>query len=161
MADKNQAMIDYLITCPAIRDNPLFFNFITAKEDNKQFITIANDKILNKEFVDGSVMKRYTMTLVDFKSVVYQAIVKQTGYPNENVEDMFDVQAIMDWVNEQNRLEIFPDFGSDCRVEKIQTATDNPNLNGVDTSVSPVTAKYSFSIQVEYLDMTNVLWGKE
>lgn len=159
--DKNQAMIDYLITCPSIQNNPLFFNFITAKEDNKQFLTIANDKILDKQFVDGSVMKRYTMTLVDFKSVIYQAIVKQPGYSNENVEDMFNVQEIMDWVNEQNKLKNFPDFGNNCKVESIQTATDNPNLNGIDSNTSPATAKYSFSIQVQYLDLTDCIWGKE
>lgn len=159
--DKNQAMIDYLIQCPAIRDNPLFFNFINAKEDNKQFITVANDKVINRQFVDGSVLKRYTMTLIDFKSIIYQSIVKETGYPNENVEDMFDVQEIMDWVNEQNKLQLFPDFGADCVIQSIQTVTDNPNLNGIDTSTTPATAKYSFSIQVEYLDNTDVLWGKE
>lgn len=156
--DKNQAMIDYLCTCPAIRDNPLFFNFISAKEDNKQIITMANDKILDKKFVDGSVMKRYTLTIVDFKSVVYQAIVKQAGYPNENVEDLFDVQAIMDWVNEQNTNNVFPDFGSDCDIESIETVTDNPNLNGIDTSTAPSTAKYSFSIRVTYLDKSKCLW---
>ena len=159
--DKNQAMIDYLSTCPSVRDNPLFFNFINAKEDNKQLITIANDKTLNTSFIDGSVMKRYTLTLVDFKSVVYEAVVKLPGYTNENVEEMFDVQAIMDWVNTQDKLKNFPDFGEDCRIESIKTVTDNPNLNGVDTSVSPPQAKYSFSIQVDYLDLTDVLWRKE
>lgn len=159
--DKNQAMIDYLNMCPAIRDNPLFFNFINAKEDNKQFITIANDKALNKTYIDGSVLKRYTFTLVDFKAVVYQAVVKTPGYTNENVEDMFDVQGIMDWVNEQNKNQVFPNFGDDIIVQDIGTVTDNPNLNGVDTSTSPAQAKYSFSIQVNYLDLTDCIWRKE
>ena len=161
MVDKNQAMIDYLNTCPAIRDNPLFFNFINAKDDNKQIITVANDKRVNKNFIDGSVLMRYTLTLIDFKSVVFQAVVKQSGYTNENVEDMFDVQAIMDWVTEQSRLRNFPDFGTDCQVDDIQTVTDNPNLNGIDTSIAPAQAKYSFSIQVDYLDSTDRVWGKE
>lgn len=156
--DKNQAMIDFLNNCPAVHDNPLFFNFINAKEDNKQLITLANDKILNKKFVDGSVMKIYTMTLVDFKSVAYQSIVKIAGKTNENVEDMFDVQAIMDWVNEQNKQENFPDFGTDCVIESIETVTDNPNLNGIDTTTSPGMAKYSFSIRVTYLDKSECLW---
>lgn len=159
--DKNQAMIDYLSTCPSIRDNPLFFNFINAKEDNKQLITVANDKIINKTYVDGSVLKRYTLTIIDFKSIAYQAIVKAPGFVNENVEEMFNVQEIMDWVNEQDKLKNFPDFGEDCIVDSIKTATDNPNLNGIDSSVSPAQAKYSFSIQVEYLDNTDVLWRKE
>jgi len=159
--DKNQAMIDYLNNCPSIRDNPLFFNFINAKEDNKQLITVANDKALNKPFIDGSVLKRYTLTIIDYKSIAYQAIPKLPGYTDENVEEMFDVQQIMDWVNAQDKAKNFPDFGKDCVVESIETVTDNPNLNGVDSSISPAQAKYSFSIQVKYLDNTEVLWRKE
>lgn len=151
-------MIDYLNTCPAIRDNPLFFNFVNAKEDNKQLIPLANDKTLDTKFIDGSVMKRYTFTLIDFKAVVYQAVVKEPGYSNENVEDMFDVQSIMDWINEQASTRNYPDFGQDCKIEDIRTITDNPNLNGVDTSTKPAQAKYSFSVQVDYLDTSKVLW---
>lgn len=159
--DKNQAMIDYLINCPAIRDNPLFFNFINAKEDTKQLITVANDKALDTSYVDGSVKKRYTLTIIDFKSAVYQAIVKLPDYKNENVEDMFNVQEIMDWVTEQGRNKVFPDFGTDCQVESIRTVTDNPNLNGIDNSTTPAQAKYSFSIQVDYVDVTDCIWRKE
>lgn len=156
--DKNQAMIDYLINCPAIRDNPLFFNFVNGKPDNKQLITLGNNKILDKKYIDGSILKQYTMTMIDFKSVVYNAIVKTPGYSNENVDEMFDVQKIMDWVTEQNKLQNFPNFGTDCRVESIGTVTDNPNLNGVDTHTSPGTAKYAFSIIVIYLDLTDCIW---
>ncbi len=158
--DKNQAMIDYLKNCPAISENPLFFNFINAKEDNKQIITVANDKAINRSYIDGSVLKRYTITIIDFKSIVYQAIPKLPGYTNENVEEMFDVQELMDWVTAQNKERNFPDFGQDCEVQEIRTATETPNLNGVDTSVTPSQAKYSFSILVDYLDKTDVLWKK-
>ena len=37
MVDKNQAMIDYLLTCPDIKNSPLFFNFGKTKQDNNQF----------------------------------------------------------------------------------------------------------------------------
>lgn len=155
--DKNQAMIDYLMQNESIAENPLFLNFINAKEDNKQIITVANDKSLNKTYLDGSVLKRYTLTIVDFKSVVYNALV--TDYDNETVEDLFDVQEIIDWVETQRRNKNFPDFGDDCLVENIKVLTDNPNLNGVDTSTSPAQAKYSFSIQVDYIDYTDCVWS--
>lgn len=160
MVDKNQAVIDFLITCPQIKENPLFFNFINAKEDNKQIITVANDKAINRRYVDGSVLKRYTFTIIDFQSIAYRAIVKQEGYPDENVEDMFNVQSIMDWITEQNALRNYPNFGTDCVIEEMRTTTENPNLNGIDTSVSPVLAKYSIAIQIDYLDISQVVWGK-
>jgi hypothetical protein len=156
--DKNQAIIDYLIQCPQIQNNPLFFNFADAQDNNKQLITIANDKATNKPYIDGSVLKKYTFTIVDYRSIVYQAIVKQEGYSNENVEEMFDVQEIIDWVTEQNDNNNFPDFGTDCEIEEIRAVTDNPNLNGIDTSTKPALAKYSVSIQVTYIDTSKVLW---
>ena len=157
--DKNQAVIDFLLQCPQIKDNPLFFNFAEAKDNNKQIITIANDKSVSKEFVDGSVQKRYTFTIVDYRSVAYQSIVKTAGFPNENVEEMFDVQKIIDWVKVQANKGNYPDFGKKCIIDSMWAVTDTPNLNGVDTSVEPALAKYSVSVQIEYLDKTGVLWN--
>jgi hypothetical protein len=156
--DKNQAIIDYLITCPQIRDNPLYFNFIHGNEDDKQIITTSNEKTIDKPFIDGSVMKRFTFTIIDFKSVAYRAVVKDGEHPDENVEDILQVQDIIDWITEQNDERNFPDFGSDCLIEEITTTASNPNLNGVDSNASPALAKYSISIQVNYIDYSKVLW---
>lgn len=158
--DKNQAIIDFLMTCPSIQDNPLFFNFLNAKDDNKQLVVAGNEKSIDKPFIDGSVEKRYTFTLIDYKSIAYQAIVNNPLYVNENVQEAFEVQAIIDWISEQNELRNFPNFGSDCTIEEMRTLTDNPNLNGVDTSITPALAKYSMSIQIDYIDTSKVLWNK-
>lgn len=159
MTDKNQAVINFLIQCPQIQTNPLFFNFGEAKDDSKQIVMMANDKVVNKGFIDGSVLKRFTFTLIDYRSVSYQSIVKLSGYQNENVSELSDIQYIMDWINEQADLRNFPDFGSDCVIESMETATDEPNLNGVDTSVSPSLARYSMSIVIEYLDNSKKIWN--
>ena len=151
--DKNQAVIDFLINCPTIKNNPLFFNFLNAKDNNKQIITQANETALNKAFVDGSILKRFIFTIVDFRSVIYQPLPKVEGYTSENVEELIDVQGIMDWVNEQADLQHYPDFGPDCSIDSMHT-----NLNGVDTSVTPALAKYSMSIQIDYLDTSKAIW---
>ena len=159
MVDKEKALIEYLLQYPPLQDNPLFFNFLDAKNDNKQFVTVANDRILDRSFVDGSVMKRYTFTLMDYRTVVYQAIVKQAGYPNENLEEFIDVQGIIDWIAEQEDNKNYPDFGETCIIEEIRTTTSQPNLNGVDTNVKPALAKYSVSIQIDYLDISKKIWN--
>ena len=156
--DKNEAIINYLITCPEIRDNPLYFNFIHGNEDDKQIITTSNEKTIDRPYVDGSVLKRFTFTIIDFKSVAYRAVVKDGVHPDENVEDLLQVQNIIDWITEQNELKNFPDFGEDCVIEEITTTANNPNLNGVDSNVSPALAKYSISIQVNYIDYSKTLW---
>lgn len=156
--DKNQAVIDFLIQCPTIAGSPLFFNFLNAQDENKQIITQANDTSLNKNYIDGSKLKRYTFTIIDFRSVTYQPIPKMAGYVSENVEEMLDVQSIMDWVNEQADNSNYPDFGDDCVIDDMRTTSENPNLNGIDTQVTPALAKYSMSIQIDYLDTSKVIW---
>lgn len=156
--DKNQAIIDFLLTCPAIIADPLFFNFLNAKDNNQQIITQSNDKSLQQTFIDGSVLKQYTFTLIFFKSVLYQAIPKVEGLVNENVEELGQVQAIIDWVTEQNDSQIYPDFGEDCEIDEIKALSENPGLNGVDTTVTPALAKYSVTIQVDYLDKSKAIW---
>lgn len=159
MADKNQAVIDFLLNCPQLHNNPLFFNVINAKDNDKQIVTQSNDVSLNRTFVDGSVMRRFTFSIIDFRSVVYQPLPKVEGYTSENVEEMFDVQGIMDWVNAQADDYNFPDFGEGYNIDSMQTTSDTPNLNGVDTSVTPALAKYSMSIQIDYLDTTKAVWS--
>ena len=156
--DKNQAVIDFLLGCPQIANNRLFFNFINGEYNYKQFITISNDNSVNRPYVDGSVLKRYTFTIVDFRSVAYQAIVTVPGHTNENVDEMLDVQSIMDWIEEQADNENYPNFGADCIIDSMKTLSNNPNLNGVDTNVKPALAKYSMSIQIDYLDTSKVIW---
>lgn len=161
--DKNQAVINFLEGCTQIRNNRLFFNFINGENNDKQFITTSNDRNVQRPFIDGSVMKRYTFTIIDFRSVTYQSIVRDqttsgTTFPNENVEEMLDVQGILDWVNEQADMGNYPDFGEDCFIDNMQTTSDIPNLNGVDTNVKPALAKYSISIHIDYIDNSKKLW---
>ena len=128
-ADATQTtVIDYLMDCPVIRDNPLFFNFAEIEDNNKQIVTTATDKRIEQPYIDGSVLKRYTFTIIDYRSVIYDAIVPIPGYDNENVQDMLDVQGIIDWIDEQNDNYNFPNFGEDCIVEEISTMTDSQIL---------------------------------
>lgn len=156
--DKNQAIVDFLINCPQISNNPLFFNFADAKDESKQILTVANDKALNEPYIDGSILKRYTFTIIDYKSIAYKAIVKQEGFPDENLQDFLDTQGIIDWINTQEDAKNYPDFGQDCIIEKMEVLTDNPNLNGVDTNTSPQLARYSLTIRIEYLDKSKMIW---
>ena len=163
---KEQAVLNFLFQCPQVHDNPLFFNFINAKPDNKQFITMGNESSVHRPYIDGSVLKRYTFTLIDFRSATYQPIPKvvtTTTSPepspilNENVEEFVDVQGIIDWITEKADAYEFPDFGENCKIDSMKVLTDNPVLNGVDTQVKPALAKYSISIQIDYIDYSKVI----
>lgn len=156
--DKNQAVIDYIITCPTILNSPLYFNFINAKDDTNQFFTESTDIYSNKPFIDGSVEKIYTFTILTFKSAADIAVVKQFGYENENLSDMSDIQKLIEWIAEQNKLRNFPNFGEDCIIDSISTTTDAPKFEGIDEQITPPLAVYSTSIQIKYIDISNLIW---
>lgn len=155
--DKNQAVVNFLLTCPAIQNSNLYFNFTEAEDNNKQIVTLANEKALHKAFIDGVVEKQYTFTIIDFKAMTPKPVVE--GRVDENVDDMLEVQELIDWVTEQDELGNFPNFGENCEIENIRALTDNPNLNGIDSNISPALAKYSVSVQIDYLDNTKRLWN--
>jgi len=158
MVDKHQAVIDYLINCPNILNSPLYFNFINAQDDSNQFLTKSNDKYTNTHYIDGSVGKLYTFTIMTFKSVNSIAVVKLPDYPNENMSDLTDIQGLIDWINEQDELRNFPDFGEDCIVETISTTTDEPSFDGIDEETEPNLAVYSITIEIAYIDISKRLW---
>lgn len=158
VVDKNKATLDFLLTCDAIRNNPLYFNFINAKDNNKQFLTSSNDINVNQRFIDGTVMRRYTFTIIDFKSVALNAVVTEDGYPDENVTEMAQTQAILDWVNQQADERNFPNFGEDCIIEEMVAVSDSPNLSGIDTRSTPTLAQYRFTIRITYLDTSKAIW---
>lgn len=157
---KEQAIIVWLLDCPAIKNNSVYFNFINAEDENKQLIMESNDKVTNRNFLDGSVEKQFTFVLIDFRSITYNAIPKVLGLTDENVEEYLDVQGIIDWVTQKADERIYPDFGSNCVIDKMETLSENPNLNGVDTTTTPSLAKYSVAIRITYIDTSKVMWNK-
>ena len=159
MIDKNEAIIKYLLTCPYLAPYKSYFNFGNADDNNKQFVMRATDKSTNRHYIDGSILKIYTFDIVDFKSIGYNAIIKQEGYPDENVTDIDEVQQILDWIDEQEDLHNYPDFGPTCEIQSIRATSNEPNLNNIDTSVTPALAVYKVTVNIEYLDTSKCLWN--
>ena len=156
MIDKNKVMIEFLRNCPVIDKNPLYFNFGNIEDNSYQVITDSNDTSLSQPYIDGSILKRYTFYIDCFKTIAYNKVIK--GYQDENLYDISEVQAISDWVNEQDRNKIYPDFGEDCLIDSMQSTTESPDLHSVeDTTTSPI-AVYRISIQIDYIDNTEKLW---
>lgn len=157
--DKNKATVTFLADCPIIKDNPLFFNFGNVRNNDCQYITTSNDTALDKKFIDGSKLRRFLFTLVTFRSISDNEIVKDETLDNENIEDLFELQDIIDWVNTKSDDGEYPNFGEGCQIEEMETTTDTPHFEGVDSSVSPALAMYSMTIRIDYIDYTKTIWS--
>ena len=158
MVDKNKAILDFISTYPDIAVSPIFVNFMNAKDNDVQFVTASNDTALNRRFIDGSVMKQYTFSLIITKSMTDMAIAKD-NINNENIDDIADIQKVMDWVNEQGERYNFPNFGEDCVIEEMHTTAENPSIDGINTESSPALALYSMEIRIDYIDYSKVIWS--
>lgn len=156
--DKNKAVLEFIANYDGIETSPIFVNFMRANDDDIQFITDSNEKALDKKFIDGSVMKRYTFSLIITKSITDMAIAKDIMV-NENIDDIADLQKFMDWVNDQGEMFNFPDFGEDCSIEEMHTVAENPDLTGVNTEVTPALALYSIEIRIDYIDYSRTVWS--
>jgi len=156
--DKNKAIIDFLLTCDAIYNSPLYFNLSKSEAGSKLFVTQGEDKNIEKPYIDGSVKKRCSLTVISFCSMSALPIAKSEGKTDKNIEDYGQVQALMDWVKLQKSEKKFPDFGDDCLIEDIYTTSSNPIIDHIDASVTPPIAKYSFTFRVEYIDNSEVIW---
>lgn len=157
--DKNQALIDYLSNCPIIQNNTLFFNFAEECNNSVHIISPKDKTERNEEYIDGTSLKTYTPTIFVYKSVSYNPTVKATGYPNENVVDLSEVQALIDWIDTQNEQKVFPNFGNSCIIESVETQTNTPVLNGVNVKSQPALAQYGVTIQITYLDTSKKIWN--
>ena len=158
--DKNEAMIKFLMQCPTIQDNPLFFNFAEAEDGNNHFITEKDTK--KKTYIDGSMLKQYTFTIASYYAVSHTAVLNDTDTDtivDENVENMAKVQAVLDWIDAQADNQNYPDFGSECEVEDMSTLTTDPDIDGIDTSVNPPIARYSVGVKLMYRDYSKTVWN--
>lgn len=158
--NKNQAVVDYLLQCTDIYNNPVYFNLINAEDNSIQILTTTEDKAMSKTFIDGSIAKRYTFNLIVFKSISDLELVKPVGtdvYPNENIDELQSVQALIDWIAEQKELRNYPDFGSDCIIDDIDTTTEEPRFDGINTEMNPPLAMYSIAVVIEYLDTSKMI----
>lgn len=156
--DKNQAILNFIVGYEGIATSPIFVNFINAKNNDVQFIPDSNDKALNSRFIDGSIMKQYTYSLVIIKSISDMAIAKDI-MSGENIDDLVDIQRLMDWINEQGENQNYPDFGEKCVIEDMHTTAENPSLDGINTEVTPTLALYSMEIRIDYIDYSKVIWS--
>jgi len=157
--DKNKAMIKFLMQCPIIQENPLFFNFADEEDGNNHFIT-SNDS-RKRAYIDGSVQKQYTFSIASYSYVSHNAILNDDEgdiLNDENIENMAKVQAILDWIDEQSENRNFPDFGPECEIDEMTTLSTDPDIDGIDTSVNPPIARYSVGVKLLYLDNSKKIW---
>lgn len=138
MADsKHNAVWEWLMECPMIRN--MFFNF--SQSDLEDTVLIPSDSIVER-YIDGSTLRHYDVELVRFMPVSFDA------NDAANITVLMDVEALAEWVEQQNDARNFPEFPPG---EAVQEITAMPSESGYVAAQDGNRAKYMIPLQIEYV----------
>ena len=146
--DFTTPFLEWLITCPSIKNNRLFLNAVEAKDNAIQVVTEQINTNEDENYIDGSVLHRVLFTIFDFKSINFQMLVKTMLENNENVADLLEVGAINDWIVTQNLAKNYPTFDG-WEVQRIYPVYRTPSTPTIDND--NLLARYSIPIVCEVL----------
>lgn len=120
----------------------LHFNFSPDSPDSFALVTNYAEQVV-KRFINGNARKAYGFSILVTKNY-------STSGDDLNLECMNFVQGFMDWIEEQNQGKEYPDFGSNCEVEKIEVLQNMPNLAGINAEEG--TARYMVQCRILYIE---------
>lgn len=144
--NKHEAMITYFSPhCEEIAGRVLQFNSGQNEAHNISFITEYGDKV-EKRYLSGA-QKAY-----GFAIVITAPFSFDTDDLNLNAMTM--AQNFLEWIESQNAQRLFPDFGKDCDVQKIEALQNMPALADVDPE--NLVARYMLHCKVTYYEKREV-----
>ncbi|MCB7306185.1 hypothetical protein NE683_12340 [Bariatricus massiliensis] len=139
---KHEAMIEYIKPIIGELTGGLtVFNFANNSPGSLSFLTDYSGKTIKKYIRAAD--KEYGFSVVF--TWYYSPDTDST-----NIEAMNMAQRMIDWIDEQNRSENYPDFGTNCKMRKIESLQNMPNLATVDLENN--LAQYMVQCRVIYFE---------
>lgn len=134
---KHDAVWDWLLTCPHIRD--LFFNHMQTDDGDTSLI--PSDEVV-KEYLDGSSKRHYNATLARVQMISFE--------PNDraNIEQLVDFEQLETWLDDQNAARNYPVFPDGSSVEEIRVL---PSASGYMVAQDMRSCKYQLQFQIVYI----------
>jgi hypothetical protein len=136
---RHEVMFEYMKTYPNI-SNLFSFDFAEAKNNSSAFRVI--DEETTRRDIVGNEETIYTFSIAEYKNYTTEP------YSTENIENLEEIDDFIEWVREQNRLKILPDFGDGFLVDEIRAMRSGSGIAYVDPSGR--IAQYQFTVKVKY-----------
>lgn len=126
---------------------PLAFNFIPAASSEggpgaSGGVVPGVSAPFVKRFLRGGI-KQYIFDLVLFSPAAFDALCA-----DENIDNMEQAQEVLRWIEEQNALKNFPDFG-DTPVQSVECLSCSPKVKAIGDKAG--TASYTVTVRILYL----------
>lgn len=125
----------------SVAGNSIRFNVSIESPDTIAFITEYANKVIKKYF-HGAV-KEYGFAIIITSHY-------SDGTDDLNLLAMNMAQDFGDWVDAQNKAKIYPDFGAKCKMQKIESLQNMPNLAEVNPEAA--TARYMLQCKLTYYE---------
>jgi hypothetical protein len=130
----HEQILNWLVSYKPLAD--WYFNINKAEEDTINVIPISGEQFTEK-WIDGGGLCQYDFAINIFKSL--GEMPHTTTRPDENVNDLFDVQQFMIWLREQESAHNYPDLGTDKTVQELIVLQNFPSTAGEDASIAKMT----------------------
>ena len=120
----------------------LKFNYSPEMSDAVSIITNYADRV-RKRYVRCGSEKEYGFSIIITKPY-------STNTDDLNLEAMNFAQSFMDWLDEQNKKKIYPEFPENCQVKKMEILQNMPNLAAVNDKEG--LARYMIQCRLIYFE---------
>lgn len=146
---KHEAVKEYFqIKVIELAEKNIQFNFSPENVDGISIVTRYAGQQIGK-FINGDTEKEYGFAIKITKPY-------STDLDEVNIEAMNFAQDFMDWLEEQNRKKIFPNFGELCEVQLIENLQNMPNIAWVDPEAG--IAQYMVQGRILYREKSKQSW---
>ena len=119
----------------------IYFNVSSSTPDELSVSSVQNERVL-EEYIDGT-------RTVEFPFAITLAKEYDTGTSDINLDAIQEFENISAWIEEQNEIENYPDFGDNITIEKIEVLETVPSVS-VDNETG--VAKYMAQYLITYME---------
>ena len=137
-----QSVKEWLMQCPAIRADRIYFNYLSAGDRNQCFQTVENST--STEDILGNEIGKYTFAVIDFRSLTKNPLFRTS----KDLDSLADAGQINEWLRAQRRARNFPVFDG-AVVDDIEVPPE-PVFAAEDKSEGMNLAKYMIQVVIHY-----------
>lgn len=118
------------------------FNFSDEEGPDIAFVTNYSDRVI-KKYIRAGADKEYGFSIIITARY-------STDEDDLNMIAMNFAQKFMDWIEQQDKEKIYPQFPENCQIKKMEVLQNMPNLAGINAKEG--LARYMVQSRIVYFE---------
>ena len=138
--NKEERLLEWAEQNPYLTDE-IKLTWLSERSGSCAVIPVSGDKFI-QDYLDGTSVRRYDFIF----QIIFNLSENSDGV---NAENMFALRHWQDWIEQCEREQNYPDFGSDCWDYELQNLSNMPQVAQI---YDNLTAKYQFPARLTYCE---------